>query len=354
MLDSDSARPPLRVFSSRMQLTLVVPGPLDWSAPLLASLDAHAGALARLLAFGGTPALEEDGLVASACRVCGIARQSDWPVAPWLARAAGLAPQHAYWLCAEPVTLVVSQNDVRLRALVDDLSLADTAALCSTLNAHFTVDGLQFLAPTPAHWFVRIDEAQQLRTRPPEAALGAPLLAFLPAGADAGRWRRWQSEAQMLLFEHAVNRRREQNDLAPVNSVWLWGGGRAEQVAAKASAIFAHDARLLKLARGVALDGASVPASLDALPDCASAAVWLDPIDADAAPAQLAAIDRAWMEPAARALSAGSLHEIELVLGGRHRALRFTVKRSSLAARVRARLAPPRLSRLLAGFASSH
>jgi hypothetical protein len=335
-----------------MRLTLVVPGPLDWSAPLLASLDAHTGALARLLASGGAPALEEDGLVASACRACGIARQGDWPVAPWLARAAGLDSQHAYWLCAEPVTLVVGQDDVRLRALVDDLSAADTAALCSTLDAHFAADGLHFLAPTPVHWFVRSEQAQQLRTRPPEAALGAPLFAFLPAGSDAGRWKRWQSEAQMLLFEHAVNRRREQKDLAPVNSVWLWGGGRFEQAAANASAIFADDVRLRELARGAALDVAPVPASFATLPRSPSVAVWLDPIDAGAAPARLAALDRAWMAPVARALNAGALSEVELVLGGRERALRFTVRRSSPARRLRARLAPPRLSRLLAAFAS--
>jgi hypothetical protein len=337
-----------------MQLTLVVPGPLDWTASVLASLDPRAPALARLLASGGAPVIEEDGLVASACRACGIARQGDWPVAPWLAHAAGLAPEHAYWLCAEPATLVVGQDDVRLRALVEDLTAADAAALCATLNAHFVADGVQFLAPMPGHWFARVEQAQQISTRPPEAAQGAQLFAFLPAGADAGRWKRWQSEVQMLLFEHAVNLRREQEALAPVNSVWLWGGGRyarTEATATHSTAIFADDTRLRELARGAALDVAAVPSGFDALPRTPCTTVWLETFDADAAPTRLAAIDRAWMAPVLRALSTGALRELELVLGGRERALRFPVRRSALARRLRARLAPPRLSRLLAGFA---
>jgi hypothetical protein len=81
--------------------------------------------------------------------------------------------------------------------------------------------------------------------------------------------------------------------------------------------------------------------------------VWLEPIDAGVAPARLAAIDRAWMAPVARALNAGSLREVELVLGGRERALRFTVRRNSLARRLRALFAPPRLSLLLGAFASN-
>ena len=47
-----------------------------------------------------------------------------------------------------------------------------------------------------------------LKSTVDSGALGAPLLPFLATGADASRWRRWQSEMQMLWFEHAINRRR--------------------------------------------------------------------------------------------------------------------------------------------------
>ncbi len=88
-----------------MRCTLVVPGLLDWPSAALARVDQQAPALARLIAAASAPAREPDGVVATACRVCGIAKQQDWPVAPWLARAAGVDVGNAYWLCADPAQL---------------------------------------------------------------------------------------------------------------------------------------------------------------------------------------------------------------------------------------------------------
>jgi hypothetical protein len=317
---------------------------------VLGEADARASAFSRLLAAAGSPTIDDDGLLASSCRLLGIAKQSDWPVAPWLARAAGIDPEDAYWLCAEPATLVVGHDDVRLSGLVDDLALQDTEALLSVLNAHFAIDTVRFFAPTSRHWFVRVPHAQRLETRPPEVALGAPLFAFMPAGADAARWRRWQNEMQMLLFEHPANRRREHAGRAPVNSIWLWGGGTANpEGGAPAAAIFANDGRWRDLARGSGVEVAPVPESFEALPPAGTAAVWLAPIDRDDAIERLGGIDRAWMAPVERALDAGRLSAVELILGGRERALRFAVRRSSLARRWRARFSPPRFSRVLAG-----
>jgi hypothetical protein len=132
--------------------------------------------------------------------------------------------------------------------------------------------------------------------------------------------------------------------------VWLWGGGTDQERRTPAAAIFADQGRVRDLARGSAIEVAPVPGEFDALPRGDAAAVWLAPIDADHAIARLAAIDRVWVAPVARALSAGSLRAVEIVLGGRARALRFAVGPISLARRLRTRLAPPRLSQLLAEF----
>jgi hypothetical protein len=48
----------------------------------------------------------------------------------------------------------------------------------------------------------------------------------LPQGPDALRWHGIFNEIQMLFFEHAVNQAREARGELPINSVWLWGGGR--------------------------------------------------------------------------------------------------------------------------------
>src|SRR6266566_1477816 len=117
-----------------MHFTIVVPGLLDWPVLALAAVEKEAPALARLIAAASSPTIEEDGLVATACRSCGIAKQQDWPVAPWLARAAGLDTDDAYWLCAEPAQFIVGQADVRLAGIIGDLDEAETGALIATLN----------------------------------------------------------------------------------------------------------------------------------------------------------------------------------------------------------------------------
>ena len=336
-----------------MRLTLVVPGLLDWPSSALAGVEKQAPALARLIAGGGAPTIEQDGLVATACRVCGIEKQQDWPVAPWLVHAAGVDPGAAYWLCAEPARFIVAQSDVRLGGVISDLEAADAEVLVATLNAHFAGDHIRFVAPTPSHWFACAEHAPRIITRPPQAALGAPMLAYLAAGPDAARWRRWQNELQMLLFEHAVNRRREAGGRTPVDSVWFWGGGTLAEHAAPASATLSVDEGLVcDLACSVGLEPRPLPASFDALPDAVAHVIWLGTIEADAAAGKLSAIDRAWIAPVERALHAGAVREVELVIAGRALALDIRVVRPSIAQRWRSRLSSPRVSPLLARFAT--
>src|SRR6266853_467976 len=244
-----------------MQLTLVLPNLL--AAPPAALAAADAPALTRLLSAAEAPILEPDGPLAIACVNLGIAKQNDWPVAPWLARAAGIDPGSRYWLCAEPVTLDVGRVEVRLAGVVSDLDAAESTALLSSLRAQFASDGIGFLESGPGRWWVTLAEPQQLETSPPDAALGKPLIAHLPRGADAARWRRWQSEIQMLLFEHPVNRLREKSGLRPVNDLWMWGGGtlRERDFAAALAAVLTQTPLVRDLARAVGADSATIPAS---------------------------------------------------------------------------------------------
>ncbi len=286
--------------------------------------------------------------IAAACRACGIAKQQDWPVAPWLARAAGIDPGGAYWLCAEPSRFIVGQSDVRLGGLIRDLDAADANELVAMLNAHFAGDRIAFVAPTPARWFARAEPAPRLRTRPPEAAFGAPLTGYLAAGPDGARWRGWQNELQMLLFEHAVNRRRETNGRASVDSVWFWGGGTRAEPTAVATRIFATDGLVCALGRSAGIEPAPLPATFEALPTAPARLAWLGALDADSADAQLSALDSAWCAPAERALRAGRIGEVELLLGGRALTLGWRVSRPSLAQRWRRLFVRTQASPLLA------
>lgn len=335
-----------------MQLTLVVPGLLDLAETDPAGADAEGAAVAQLLATSPPPA-SDDSAIGIACASLGLVKQRDWPMAPLLAAAANLDPGDAYWLLAEPVNLLVGQLDVRLGAIVDDLSPAEAEALVATLNAHFARDGLRFVAASPARWLVAAPSVQQLATHPASDAVGAPIFPFLPDGADAPRWRRWQSEMQMLLFAHPVTGERERQGRAVVNGVWLSGGGvrtTAQRVPNLAS-LYADSTLARDLARASGVAAAAAPRSLEswlaAGPESPSL-VWLPAVGANERPSALAALGRDWAAPLSAALAARTELEVRVAISGRSGALSFTPRRPSLAARWRARLAPARLSAQLA------
>jgi hypothetical protein len=59
----------------------------------------------------------------------------------------------------------------------------------------------------------------------PGDSLGADVFAHLPGGDDGRRWRRLQSEAQILLTQHPVNAARMARGVPTANSPWFWGAG---------------------------------------------------------------------------------------------------------------------------------
>ncbi|MGH8712680.1 MAG: hypothetical protein ACREYB_01595 [Casimicrobiaceae bacterium] len=335
-----------------MQLTLVVPGLLDLAETAPAEADAAGAALARLLASERAPAAGA-GAIGTLCTALGIARQRDWPVAPLLAAAANLDPGNAYWLRAEPVMLVAGLHDVRLAAIVEDLSADEAAALQATLNSHFFGDDLRFYAMHPARWLIAAAGVQDLDTNPADEALGAPIGPFLPTGPDAPRWRRWQSEMQMLLFEHPVNAARERAGRLQANGVWVSGGGRGvgAPVRPRIASLYTDDAVQTDLARACGVAPAPLPPSLaawqDSRPDLPSM-VWLPDMRVNDGRAALAALDDRWAAPLATALATRAITQVAVVVTGRGRDLSFTPHRPSLVSRLRGRLASPRLSTLLA------
>jgi hypothetical protein len=337
-----------------MHLTLVLPHLLGATPAALAAADAPA--LARLLSTATDPVVELAGPLAIACASLGIAKQHDWPVAPWLARAAGIDPGSRYWLCAEPVTLEIGRDEGRLAGGVTDLDANESTALLSGLRTHFASDGMEFVEGSAGRWWVTLAEAQQLVTSAPDAALGKPLIAHLPRGADAARWRRWQSEMQMLLFEHPVNRFRESGGRLPVNYIWLWGGGtlRAADSAAPPVAVFTHAPLVRDLARAAGAREEALPDSFAAFrsaPRAASALVWLDGPTATALQDQLALFDSGWAAPLERAVDNKEL-DVTLVIAGSATALSFTPRARSAMRRLRQRWAPlPGLPALLAAHA---
>lgn len=182
----------------------------------------NAPALEKLLARAQSQPLPADTLEAWLCAAFGVA---DEAIAPVTLRADGIAPGGAYWLRADPVHLRLQREQLVMQP---PLHLAEEEAeqLCASLNAHFAEAGLKFFAPHPQRWYLRLDDVPAISTRPIALMVGRNVHAHLPQGPDALRWHGIFNEIQMLLFEHAVNQSREARGELPVNSVWLWGGGR--------------------------------------------------------------------------------------------------------------------------------
>ncbi len=182
------------------------------------------------------PALEKI-LARGTASASGSATLEDWlcgafaadGVAPVRAAADGLATEDGYWLCADPAHLQLQHAQV---VLLPDVALdqAEADALCASLNGHFAGMGLSFHAPQPQRWYVRVAESLEVTTHPMSQVAWRDVKPFQPQGADALRWQRITTEVQMLLHAHPVNQAREARGELAINSLWLWGGGRAAQL----------------------------------------------------------------------------------------------------------------------------
>src|SRR6266704_6771742 len=194
-----------------------------------------------------------------------VARQRDWPVAPYTLLADGEAPGPHYWMRADPVHLQLGRDSLGLTdSAAFHVSRAESEALVVALNRHFGRTML-FHPWRPARWYVRIEKAPDMQTTPSAAARGAAIDDKLPSGPDAMRFHALMNEAQMLLHEHPVNAEREARGEPALNSVWFWGGGVIAAAKDRPfSTVFGDD----PLARGLAL-AAGIPAR--ALPKNASA-----------------------------------------------------------------------------------
>ena len=326
-----------------MQLVLTLPG-------LLAQVTGGgppAPLLARLVAASGVPTREPDGLAAALAARYGVARQTDWPLAPLRLAALGVDPGTAYWLAADPVTLVAGRDDVRLTGTVDDLTADEATALLGTLNAHFAGDGVAFVAPRPDAWFVRAPGHPALATRPLDVVAGRTLRALLPTGADAGKWRRWQNEMQMLLHEHPVNAARERTGQAPANSVWFSCGGTRRPCGPDSKSIrtWANEGIAAVLAAHAGTPAQVLPDGLGAV--IANAADTDTIVVALDAPLDVAAVEREWAVPAWAALARGILAAVTLIADGGGDAAAWTARRPRLWQRIAGGFATRDLTALL-------
>jgi hypothetical protein len=177
----------------------------------------------------------------------------------WLARAFSLPdpppvaavtlaaddrPREGAWLRADPVHLRLATDAVTLHdASALEVTREEAAALVGALQDHFAGDGLEFVAPAPDRWYVRVPTGEVPRTKPLAEAIGRNVFGLLPRGEGKIKWPAAITEAQMVLGAHPVNQAREDAGKPAINSVWFWGEGvLGSPVRSSYALVYANDA----------------------------------------------------------------------------------------------------------------
>ena len=178
--------------------------------------------LEKMLGRGRSELLDPVTLEDLLCVLFGMPSQENAPIAPISAAFDGLGA--GCWLRADPVHLRL-QRDQMLLLPDTGISAAEAAAMCASLNEYFAGQGMEFFAPHPQRWYVRLRALPRIRTRHLSQVSGIDVGSALPTGEEAAHWHRVFNEIQMLLFAHPINESRDARGALTVNSLWFWGGG---------------------------------------------------------------------------------------------------------------------------------
>ncbi len=157
------------------------------------------------------------------------------------------------WLSADPAWVQPDLTGARLLACGRlQLQMDEAQTLAEALQPFFEEAGMRLLVSTPDRWHVQLPRDLALpQFAAPEQALGEDLSQHLPAGAEGRRWRVLLNDIQVLLHQHPLNTLRRERGLPPINSLWLWGGGRLpKSIRSPLRGVISDDLLLSALAAG--------------------------------------------------------------------------------------------------------
>lgn len=234
--------------------------------------------------------------------------------------ASGMDPGTDCWGRADPIHLRLMRDRLIVApgaALA--LSREEAEALVEDLNRHFA-GALWLKVVEPDRWCARLESHFAFAAASPLDVAGRDVDVTFRIGGEAGRrWSQLLNEAQMLLHAHPVNQAREAHGQPAVNSLWLWGVGRAPRLpASRWQSVTANDPVALGLARMAAVRHLPLPPSalawLEHTPEEGRHLALLDALRAPLALGQSAeyrecidALEKHWFAPLLDALRAGRL-----------------------------------------------
>ena len=245
------------------------------------------------------------------------------PIAP-VSRCADQLPQEGQWWMANPVHLEAALDHVRLTT---QLTLAPDEWLELESGIGGVLDpSLSFEGSSGANAYLRATRELDATTFDPARAVGTDVHSYLPTGADAPLLKRAMTELQMWLHSHALNVRREQRGLLPINGLWIWGGGALPEQrigraqGAELPALLSDDAFATGLWRIAGGSPTALPAELDraAILRATSSivAVTLRQRAGNTDGERMRVLDQAWITPALALLRRGQVTKLRLHLNG--------------------------------------
>jgi hypothetical protein len=254
-------------------------------------------------------------------------RQQDWR--HWVLGASGLKPPEQLpvastlagrpgcWMVATPVHLLAGLEHLHLDpAGLPVLSGQNWQELSSDFNHVFADSGyrLEFDGEVA---LLDLGEALEAVTHDPQPLAGRDAAAWMPSGPGGGRLRRLMTEIQMWLHDHPVNAARSRRGVAPVNCLWLWGGGgETLWPQTQLPGLASNDPFLRKLWQTAGAPCAVPPSSLAAWLAMPRPIVSLELASIDPDPGiALQRLEQAWFRPLEEALAEGTISRARLHLG---------------------------------------
>lgn len=243
------------------------------------------------------------------------------------------AAEPGYWLIADPVHFYPDRDRLLLAdASQFELSAAEAATLVTELNQHFASNGLQFHAPQPKRWYLRLAEDPQLQLTPLTAAINQDINPLLPRGATALSWHALLNEIQMCCHVSKVNTERSARNLPLINGVWLSPGARLPTPACQpiqpAPLLGGDNVALAGLARLLGCEHMAHPTVAACLARQQPCIIWLDELtlpvchaDTEAWLQALLQLESAWFAPVRAALAAGALQQARIMIPGQEETL---------------------------------
>lgn len=184
----------------------------------VAADPAHSGCLPheqwQLMVRGFRPRAGQNFATGLGPLLAGQVSDSDKPV--WLAELVHVAPSR--------------DGAALIPAAELGITPEQSVALFESVQAFFEEGGFPLQPCDTYRWRVHPPAGHDAPVASPQLVSVTSVNDWWSQDTTARPWRKLANEVQMLWFSHPVNVARQEQGLAPINSLWLFGGARPDQL----------------------------------------------------------------------------------------------------------------------------